>query len=108
MIRSCHRSDFSGRALDAARVLSLVDLGVVGLVWIFDPERSHRLWNPLQVRRVELTQTGRDLSVVGGTSLVLVGFAAIGALLSPSFAGLYAVTVLVGSAYAYRRTDDSR
>ncbi len=83
-------------------------LALFGLLAIFDPERAHRLENPLQVRDVELTRTGRDLSVVGGVSLVLVGFAATGALLSPSFGGLYAVIVLVGSAYAYRRTEDSR
>jgi hypothetical protein len=88
--------------------LALATLGLAGVVGVFDPERSHRLWNPLQVRHVELTRTGRDLSVVGGAFLVLVGFAATGALLSPSFGGLYAVIVLVGSAYAYRRTEDSR
>ena len=44
--------------------LALAALGLAGVLGVFDPERSHRLWNPLQVSRVELTRTGRDLSVV--------------------------------------------
>ena len=77
-------------------------LSAFGFLPIFDPEKAFRITNMFQIQEVKLTQYGEDSAVIGGILCIVVGWLAVGGLLSIEYAMGAVALAFVPFGYVYR------